>query len=128
MGDSRWVLVVDDQKGVRRLLYEAFHLVGVPVEVAASGAEALEKLGRREYSLMLLDVRMPAMTGLEALAEARRRGHRLPVILMSAYEDLSLIKEAGALDILDHLIKPFDVMELTQKITRWRASPFEYRS
>ncbi|MZP30745.1 response regulator [Heliobacterium undosum] len=127
MGDSQSVLVVDDQKGVRRLLHEAFLMAGISVEVAASGAEALEKLGRREYSLMLLDVKMPGMTGIEALAEARRRGHRIPVILMTAYEELPLIKEASALDILDHVIKPFDVMELTRKISRWRSSPFEYR-
>ncbi|MBM7866540.1 response regulator [Heliobacterium gestii] len=123
MGDTHGVLVVDDQKGVRRLLQEAFRMAGIPVETAASGPEALEKLGTTEYSLMLIDVKMPGMTGVEALAEARRRGHRLRVVLMTAYEELPLLKEARDLDILDHVMKPFDVMELTRKILCWRTTP-----
>jgi len=70
------LMVVDDQPGVRRLLYEAFSDDGFEVELASGGAEALRKLSDRHPDGILLDLRMPGLSGLDTLKELQEKTGR----------------------------------------------------
>ncbi|NLW17473.1 MAG: response regulator [Firmicutes bacterium] len=116
------VLIVDDQSGIRRLLTEYFMHVGwQPVE-AANGKEALAKLPEKP-DVILLDMKMPVMDGIDCLAALRRTHPNLPVIVMTAYGELGLMQQAEALGIEGQVMKPFDVLALREKVqrvyTRW---------
>lgn len=88
------LLIVDDQDGVRRFLHEAFAEEGYNVDTAANGIEAVRLAGIRPPSLILLDIKMPSMSGLETLEKLRQIAPDAPVILMTAYSELDIIEEA----------------------------------
>lgn len=106
------LLIVDDQAGVRLFLSEAFSEGGYTVETASNGAEAVVKASARPPSLILLDFRMPGMSGLETLGELRKIVPDAPIIMITAFSDHDIIdeiKERGA----DYCInKPFDLNEI----------------
>ncbi|MGI9862979.1 response regulator, partial [Moorella naiadis] len=77
-------MVIDDQPGVRRLIAEALKVAGFTVTAATDGQEALEKIVLEEPSLVILDMKMPGMNGLDFLQELRRRFIALPVIVITA--------------------------------------------
>ncbi len=106
------LLVVDDQAGVRRMLLEAFSDDGFEVELAVSGTEALQKIRNGGIDLVLLDMKMPGMSGLDTLREIRKLNPDLPVIMMTAYGELELVAEARNLGIRHYVSKPFDLQEV----------------
>ncbi|MDD4587937.1 MAG: response regulator [Heliobacteriaceae bacterium] len=113
------VLVVDDQKGVRRLLEEALKFEGIDVEAVGNGEEALEKVAVNRYALILLDVKMPGMNGLEVLAAFRERGLVTPVWLMTAYGELAAQQKAGEMGVARYVVKPFNVLELIRSVRQF---------
>ncbi|RKO65603.1 response regulator [Desulfofundulus salinus] len=106
------LLVVDDQAGVRRMLLEAFSDDGYEVELAVSGPEALKKLRNGGIDLVLLDMKMPGMSGLDTLRETRKLNPDIPVIMMTAYGELELLGEAKKLGVRHYVSKPFDLQEV----------------
>jgi DNA-binding NtrC family response regulator len=107
----RRVLVVDDEPGVRESLrmvlkddYEPF--------AAGSGREALEVLAKAPVDVVLLDVVMPGMDGMEVLEETRQRFPRLPVVMLTATKTIKTAVGAMKLGAFDYVTKPFDVDEL----------------
>ncbi|MDN5293778.1 MAG: two-component system, response regulator, stage 0 sporulation protein [Eubacteriales bacterium] len=107
-----YILVVDDQPGVRRLVAEALRDERWDVDMAASGAEALEKIQERMPDLIFIDLKMPGMNGLETVREIRRMedgGGKVEIVLMTAYGELHMLAEAERLGIKDHVMKPFDI-------------------
>lgn len=112
------LLVVDDQMGVRRLLFEAFKEEGFGVELAASGQEALEKVKSDMPELILMDMKMPGMNGLETLHEIKKITDDVLVIIMTAYGELEIVAEAMRLGIKEYVTKPFDINELRGLVKR----------
>ncbi len=106
------LLIVDDQDGVRKFLCEAFSGEGYHVETAASGAEAVKKAGVRRPSLILLDIKMPGMSGLQTLEGLRQIAPDAPVVIMTAYSELNIIAEAKKRGVKCFINKPFDLHEL----------------
>ena len=106
------LLVVDDQPGVRRLLYEAFGEDGYEVELASGGTEALRKLRRVQPAVVLLDLRMPGISGLDTLRELKERWPGLRVIVMTAYGEMDMLREALKMGVRWYITKPFDLDEL----------------
>ena len=102
------ILVVDDELVVRDSLKEWLVEEGFSVDMAASGAEALDQLSRHAYQLMLLDIKMPGMDGVEVLQTAKENSPDLHVIMMTAYATVETAVEAMKIGALDYLIKPFD--------------------
>ncbi len=103
------VLIVDDQVGVRRLLFETLADEGYKVQMAGGGAEALNVLAHTLPFLILLDIKMPGMTGFETLQEIRKRYGQIPVVMMTAYGDMEIIAETKSLGVQHYLNKPFDL-------------------
>lgn len=109
------ILVVDDDEFVRRLLTTVVNKAGYEVETAGDGAEALEKIAASSYSLILLDLMMPRVDGVEVLREMERGNEQTPVIVMTAADE-SLISKLPQDRVKRVMRKPFDVNELIETI------------
>jgi CheY-like chemotaxis protein len=103
------ILVVDDEPGLRLMLAANLELEGFQVLEADSGESALEVAARENPDVVLTDIRMPGITGVELFRRLRARGLRMPVVLMTAFALEDLVQgalEGGAFTVLP---KPFDV-------------------
>jgi len=114
----RKILVIDDEQNIRKMLTRVLSPEGFMVKEANNGLEALKRLQEENYSLVLLDLKMPGLNGIETLKEIRENDLNLPVIMMSAYGSIPEAVEAMKLGALDYLIKPFDIEELKIIIKR----------
>jgi two-component system response regulator (stage 0 sporulation protein F) len=110
------ILVVDDQFGVRRLLFETFQEDKHEVAMAANGEEALQLLSDFKPDLILMDMKMPRMNGMETLEQIRALECQVGVIMMTAYGDSQNLEQAKDLGILFYLAKPFDLFELRARV------------
>ena len=111
------ILVVDDEEPVRDVLCEYFESQGFGVEGAPDGEAALAALGRLRPDRVLLDVRMPGIDGVEVLRRIRRADPDVPVIMVTANEDVALAKEMLKLGAFDYVAKPFDFSYLDCAVT-----------
>lgn len=102
------ILVVDDEAPVREVLTEYFSTEGYAVEAATSGLEALSAVSGGRADLVLLDVRMPGLDGVQVLRRIREMSTSLPVIMVTANEDVTLARETLTLGAFDYVAKPFD--------------------
>jgi len=113
---TKRVLIVDDETSIVNVLRDALGLFRhdhtYTVEAAADGAEGLAALERHPFDLILLDLYMPRMTGLELLAEMRRRGLKTPVLMLTGNEDNKSAESALASGIFAYVPKPFDLQQL----------------
>lgn len=113
------VLVIDDQPGIRRLLTEVLSEEGYEVATAANGYEGLQKAKELNPSLILMDMKMPGMDGIEALREMKHIGQGEKVIMMTAYGELDLINEAKEIGVYAYITKPFDIVALCGMIKEY---------
>lgn len=113
----RLILVVDDQMGVRRLIQEVFREVGYRVATAAHGQEAMALCSMEMPDLVLLDMKMPVMDGVETLRSMRHLYPELPVIFMTAVGDGERVNEVLSLGARNFISKPFDVFELRRLVS-----------
>src|SRR6266403_2012709 len=106
------ILIVDDDSGQRSLLDSFLRSQGFETLPVASGERALELLRAEQFSMMISDVRMPGMSGLETLRRARQEHAVLPVLLVTAYADIREAVGAMRDGALNYLAKPIDLDEL----------------
>jgi two-component system response regulator AtoC len=118
MKHSWQILIVDDEVNVRRMLTTAFTLAGHRPLCAANGYEALELFHSHQPDVVLMDIRMPLLNGLEALEKMRAIRPGTPVILMTAYAAVETAVEALRFGAFDYVIKPFDLSEVKLVIQR----------
>ncbi len=102
------ILVVDDELVVRDSLKEWLEDEGFSVAMAESGDQALEKLSAESYHLMLTDIKMPGMGGVELLEQAKAQYPDLTVVMMTAYATVETAVDAMKMGAIDYLMKPFD--------------------
>src|SRR2546429_261622 len=110
------ILIVDDEAPIRALLGEHLQQVGHEVRLAGNGASALDLLAGDEFDLVLTDVRMPGINGLELLAEIIRTRPGVGVLMLTACEDLTLAVNAMRIGALDYILKPFRLNEITNSV------------
>jgi DNA-binding response OmpR family regulator len=110
------LLIVDDEGAVLEVLTEYFASQGYTVETATSGTEALEAVRRAPPDLVLLDIRMPGMDGIEVLRQLREMEPRLAVIMVTANEDVALARETLKMGAFDYVSKPFDFRYLDRAV------------
>jgi DNA-binding NtrC family response regulator len=106
------ILVVDDEHSVLTSFQKILGRQGHDVVTASSGEQALQLLSSDEPDLMILDVRMAGLTGLETLKRVREFAPDLPVIIMTAYGTSDTAMDAVRLGAFEYLLKPFDVSTL----------------
>ena len=112
------IMVVDDEKNIRVMLKRVLSGDQYEVNEAVNGMEALEKMSREKYDALLLDLRMPEMSGLEVIDKIREMELNTPIIMMSAYGTVPEAVEAMKRGAVDYLIKPFDLDELKMTLAR----------
>jgi DNA-binding NtrC family response regulator len=112
------VLVVDDDGSVRESLRDALASVGLEVRCAESAGGALATLDGSPPDVLLTDVRMPGMDGLELLGVLRERAPAIDVILMTAFDDMATVVTAMRQGAADFLVKPLDVEDLRRTLAR----------
>jgi response regulator RpfG family c-di-GMP phosphodiesterase len=112
------VLVVDDEETIRIALAKFLRGRGFVVTTAASGSEALDHLQSGEFQVLLCDVRMPRMSGLEVVASALEMDPHLAIIMLTAVNDAPTATEALARGAADYMIKPVELADLHQAVRR----------
>jgi DNA-binding response OmpR family regulator len=110
------LLIVDDEQSVREVLSEYFTGQGYEVESAQDGAEALVAVLRYRPDLVLLDIQMPGLDGVETLRRVRAVAPAVPVIMVTANEDVDLARDTLKLGALDYVAKPFDFTYLERAV------------
>ena len=105
------LLVADDERSMRELLELVFKREGHQVTTVSNGREALEALQKNTYELLITDVKMPDLGGIELLKAAREQAPEMMVIMMTAFATINSAREAFKLGADDFIQKPFDVDE-----------------
>jgi DNA-binding response OmpR family regulator len=109
-------LVVDDDEGVRRALNVGLTEAGLVMREASNGEEALRELAERLPDVVVLDVAMPGMSGVEVVSRIRRSGRTLPVCMLSARDEVDDRVAGLAAGADDYVVKPFSVTELAARL------------
>jgi excisionase family DNA binding protein len=109
MADRARVLVVDDEEPIRDLLSRTLSLAEYEVDVAADGPSAVDRMRMIQYDLLITDLRMPGVDGLNVIREARRLRADIPVIIVTGYSSEASAIEAINLGVQGYLTKPFRV-------------------
>lgn len=117
------VLIVDDEPIVRRGIVEGVDWKSmdcVVVGEASNGKEGMAAVSQYQPDLIISDIRMPQMDGLEMLVELRRNNYKVHAILLTAYSDFEYVRSALKLGAVDYLLKPFSPEELEKAIAQIR--------
>jgi len=118
MSHSEKICVIDDDSSIRWVLEKALGNAGMQVESYESADQALEKISRSEPAVVVTDVRMPGMDGMELLQRISESYPDLPVIIMTAHSDLDSAVSAYKGGAFEYLPKPFDVDEAVALVSR----------
>jgi len=110
------ILIVDDQKGVRRLLEEVFKKDGWDVSIAVDGAEAVTLALELEPDIILMDMKMPNMNGLEASQQIIEKKPYLSIVMMTAYGEMEVVRAALDSGVKKCITKPFDIIFLRDMV------------
>ncbi len=117
------LLVVEDDDALRDALLITLEAAGHEVQGAASGAQALDLIARKQFNMVISDLRMTPMDGLVLLGEIRNRAPRLPVLLMTAFGDVDRAVAAMRGGACDFMLKPFEPKALLDQIARYATAP-----
>ncbi|MBA7618921.1 Regulator of RpoS [subsurface metagenome] len=110
MGDKKArVLIVDDEQVVCDLLYEDLSDRGYLCATALNGDEALKNLAKQDFDVVLLDIRLPGMSGMEVLREIWLNHSHTATIMITAVNDVNTAVEAMKLGASDYIVKPFEL-------------------
>jgi len=115
---ARRVLVVDDEEGIRRAIGKFLRTRGFDVVTAESGDEALAQLGQQGFVLMLCDVRMPGLSGVEVVPRALQMDSELAIMMLTAVNDAPTATESLSRGAMDYLMKPVELADLEVAIER----------
>ena len=110
------LLVVDDERSMRELLSIVLRREGYDVVLAENGHKAIDELERGRFDLLISDIKMPDMSGVEVLRAAKAADASLPAIMMTAFASTETAVEAMRLGACDYLSKPFDIDLLKMKV------------
>jgi len=116
MSSKPRILLVDDEEHFRTTLGKRLSVRGLDVNTAGSGEEALRELSKNPYDIILLDVKMPGMSGVEALAKIKKVNPHLEVIILTGHASVDTAVEVMKLGGYEFLLKPCPLDELMEKI------------
>lgn len=115
---SKRLLVVDDEEGIRTVLGRFLRGRGYDVHTADSAAPAIEVLGQQRFALLICDVRMPGMTGVELVPRAHEMDPELAIVMLTAVNDAPTATDALTHGALDYLMKPIELVDLELAVKR----------
>jgi two-component system response regulator (stage 0 sporulation protein F) len=106
------ILVVDDEEGARELFFTILSDEGYDITLAINGEEALTRFKGDTYDLVVTDIKMPVMDGLQLLQEIRKTGSKTDVIMVTAYGEVESYLKAMSLGAAEYINKPIRIKEL----------------
>jgi FixJ family two-component response regulator len=112
------VLIVDDEQNIRLTLSQSLTALGLETDTAVNGEEALRKVEGRDFGLVLLDLRMPGLGGMEVLRRIRERRPDAHIAIITAYGTIDLAVEAMKLGAADFIQKPFSPQEIRDVVSQ----------
>jgi CheY-like chemotaxis protein len=112
------ILVVDDEKNIRLTVQHSLMAANYEVETAANGLEGLEKFRNDHYDLILMDLRMPQVNGIEMLREIREKDTHVAAVVITAYLTIDTLLEAFSLGVSDYIRKPFSPNDVRETVRR----------
>ncbi len=112
------ILIVDDEEDVRLFLRDFLNDHEYQVDTAGSGEEALEKIAKNVPNVLLLDIMMPGMDGLQTLEAVKSKNPQVTVIMITALKDEARIVKAKKLGAHDYIVKPFSLSYLESELNR----------
>lgn len=118
MSEERHILVVDDEEEVRDTLYHVLKSLDYHPHVAASGKDALAMLRSEKIDVVLSDLYMPEMDGIELLKKVRQEDNKVVFLMITAHPTIETAVEAIKKGAYDYLTKPFHIEEVRLKINR----------
>ena len=121
MSDPLKIMVVDDESIVGKRLKSALEKSGYVVEVCEDGSSAVRRIDEQVFDIVVTDVRMEGVDGLEVLRQVRARSPRTAVIMITGYATVDVAREALTLGAFDFIAKPFRLDDLRTAITRAAA-------
>jgi len=110
------VLVVDDERSITDLLYEDMVTEGYGCLTAAAGEEALMRISTEHFDVMLLDLKLPEISGMDVLREAKLSWPEIAVIVITAADDIQTAIEAMKLGAVDYITKPFELEQVNSSV------------
>jgi len=120
MSTGKTILIVDDSEGIRQQINQALTGAGHRTVEAIDGVEGLERLREHDdLALVLCDLNMPRMNGLEMLAEAKKAGHTAPVLMLTTEAQPALVQRARQIGARGWIIKPFKTELLLMAVSRF---------
>ncbi|MBN1356464.1 response regulator [bacterium] len=112
------ILIVDDEVTVQDSLKIILNYQGYDVDLASSGKEGLECLGKKHFDLLVLDLKMPDMNGFDILTHVRNQYPQLKVILITGFGTLDIARQALAQGAMNYFDKPIDLNRFIQKVKK----------
>ncbi len=112
------ILLVDDEETIRYVLREALISEGYNVDIAENAFKALDRFKLASYDLLISDIKMKGMDGIQLIREIKRRESDLQIIIITAYGSLETVKEAAKLGVVEMISKPFKIQEIKDVIVR----------
>lgn len=116
MNQKHSILVVDDELLIRDLLYDFFSSQGWDIAIAENGEKALQILETRPVDVVLTDIKMPTMDGLQLTAQLKETHPEIPVVLMTGFPSVYSAVTALRQRVADYIIKPFNINQLYKTI------------
>jgi len=116
--EAKPILIVDDTNNILVTVSKALEKLGLPVETTAYAEDALLRLGRAEYALVLLDLELWGMSGLDMLQRMRELHPDVPVAIITAYGNPENEAEARRLGAADFIVKPFSPKEIRERVAK----------
>jgi two-component system response regulator AtoC len=112
------ILIIDDDPLIRKTLSSHLSKKGFEVELAEDGGDGLKKFEECQPELVVLDIRLPDIDGLEVLMKLKEKNKNATIIIMTAYDDMKTTVEAIKLGAFEYLVKPLDNVELDLTISK----------
>lgn len=110
------ILVVDDEIGIRELICDSLSMIEIATQSAVDGLEALTKIRKNRFDLVILDINLPKLDGLALLEKIRQEGSEVPVLILSARRDRNDITAGLKNGADDYLTKPFSIEEMVLRV------------
>lgn len=112
------VLIADDEEDILEIVADRLEFLGFEVQTVQDGLACIETIERGAPDLVLLDIRMPRMDGMEVLTRLRETHPELPVVILSASSERKVAEETLSEGAVDYLLKPFEARDLEKKLDR----------